>query len=53
MNQQLLHHVITNVPLSSSLIRPQMAHAVVEITFMILSDVMTQQKKQLYLNVIA
>ena len=32
---------------------PQMAHANVEMTFMTLSDVMTQKKKQLYLTATA
>ena len=53
MNQQLLHFMIHNVPPGSSLIPPQMAHADVEMTFMILSDVITQQKQQLYLTATA
>ena len=53
MNQQLMYLMINSVPPGSSLIPPQTAHACVEMTFMTLSDVITRQKKQLYLTATA
>ena len=50
---KLMYHMIHNVPPGLSLICPQMALADVVMTFMILSDVMIQQKKQLYLTATA
>ena len=52
-NQQLLHLMINSVLPGSSLIPPQMAHADVEMTFMIQSDVITQQERHLYLTATA